>query len=80
MTSIRRTGTALALAVAFSLPSLASAEQASELCDGNKAEHKQPTAERSKPETSSDSKSDDKSSPKPEENKKPDSAQAGKTS
>jgi hypothetical protein len=80
MTSIRRTGTALALAVAFSLPTLASAEQASQLCDGNKAEQKEPTADRSKQNTSSDSKSDDRSNPKPEEKKKPDSNQTGKTS
>jgi hypothetical protein len=80
MTSIRRTGTALALAVAFSLPTLASAEQASELCDGNKAEQKQPTADRSKSNTSSDQKSEDKSQPKPEENKKPAPDQSGKTS
>ncbi|HKP62373.1 MAG TPA: hypothetical protein VJV78_36820 [Polyangiales bacterium] len=81
MTSIRRTGTALALAVAFSLPTLASAEQATQLCDGSKAEHKeQPTADRSKQNTSSEPKTDDKANQKPDENKKPDSTQTGKTS
>ena len=80
MTSIRRTGTALALAVAFSLPTLASAEQASELCDGSKAEHKeQPTADRSKSNTSSDQKPDDKSQQKQDENKKTDSNQANRS-
>jgi hypothetical protein len=81
MNSIRRTGTALALAVAFSVPTLASAEQASELCDGSKAEHKEPTADRSKQNTSSDQKSDDKTNQKPDDsNKKSEPNQSGKTS
>lgn len=82
MTSIRRTGAALALAVACALPALASAEQASELCDGSKAEQKQqPTADRSKQNSDrNDQKNDDKSNnPKPDEHKKSDATESGKS-
>jgi hypothetical protein len=62
MTSIRRNATALFVAAALSLPTLASAEQgASELCEGDKAEQKQPHAEREK---QASEKSDQKSDPK----------------
>jgi curli biogenesis system outer membrane secretion channel CsgG len=66
MTFIRRSGSALLIAAAMSLPTLASAEQApSAMCDGEKAEQKQqqqPTADRSNQDNDkSKQKSDDKS-------------------
>jgi hypothetical protein len=52
MESIRRTGTALLVALAMGVPALASAEQAPfQACDGDKAEHKTPTAQREKQDT-----------------------------
>jgi hypothetical protein len=66
MTFIQRSGSALLIAAAMSLPTLASAEQAaSPMCDGSKAEQKeqqQPTANRSNQDNDkSKQKSDDKS-------------------
>lgn len=78
MNLIRRTGTILTIAAALSLPALASAEQApTEACEGNKAEHKQPTAESTtKVNTQkSDSKQPtEKSEQKPAEKPAPDQA------
>lgn len=82
MTLIRRTGGALLIAAAMSLPTLASAEQApSAMCDGTKAEHKEqqqpPTADRSNQDNDkSKQKSDDKS----DSNKSSDKNQTGKQS
>ena len=65
MASIRRTGSALLVAAALSVPALASAEQASELCEGAKAEQKETTADRSgKQSTDKSAKTGDKSDQK----------------
>jgi hypothetical protein len=80
MTSIRRIGSAFVFTAALSLPILASAEQAATpACEGDKAEHKQPTAERSKQESD---KSDQKQDPKTDRKAgdKAASSQTGKTS
>jgi hypothetical protein len=80
MTSIRRIGSAFVFTAALSLPILASAEQAATpACEGEKAEHKQPTAERSKQEAD---KSEQKQDPKSDRktNDKVDPAQSGKSS
>jgi hypothetical protein len=82
MSLIRRSGSALLIAAAMSLPTLASAEQApSELCDGMKQADKQqqqqaPTADRSnqsedKSKQKSDDKSDSKSNDKPSASQTP---------
>ena len=80
MTSIRRTAAALAVAAAFSLPTFASAEEPSALCDGDKAEHKQPTADQNKQTSDrSEPKNDDKSKQKTDDSKKADSSQSGRS-
>ena len=73
MNLIRRTGTILMIAAALSLPTLASAEQPSELCEGSKADHKQPTAENTtKVNTQkSDAKASEKSEQKQQQADKP---------
>jgi hypothetical protein len=81
MNAIRRTSTALLIAAALGLPTLASAEQAaSPLCDGTKADHKQPapTAEQAKQTKDKGQKSDDKAPPKSDD--KTDPSNVGKTS
>lgn len=66
MAPIRHVGRALIVAGALSLPALASAEQApSALCDGDKMEEKEPTADKSDAKRDAD-KSDEKSEPKPD--------------
>jgi hypothetical protein len=72
MAPIRHLGRTLIFAAALSLPALASAEPATETCDGDKMEEKHPTADKSAPDQSgdkqdrdgSDRKSDDKSEQK----------------
>ena len=70
MTAIRRLVPALVVVGALSLPVVASAEQApSELCEGDKMEKKEPTADKRDVKQDSDrsgKKSEDKSEPKPE--------------
>lgn len=80
MTFIRRSGSALLIAAAMSLPTLASAEQApSALCDGEKVEQKpQQSEQRANQEDKSKQKSDDKSDSKAKDKPAPD--QSGKTS
>jgi hypothetical protein len=82
MNAIRRTSSAFLIAAALGLPALASAEQAaSPLCDGTKADHKQPapTAEQAKQtKDSKGQKSDDKAPPKSDD--KTDPSNVGKTS
>jgi len=79
MASIRRTSSALIVAAALSLPTLASAEQATEACEGNKMEQKDTTADRSgKQDTSKPDKADDKSDKKVDD--KSSSRESGKTS
>jgi hypothetical protein len=81
MNAIRRTSSALLIAAALGLPTLASAEQAaSPLCDGTKADHKQPapTAEQAKQTKDKGQKSDDKAPPKSDD--KTDPSNVGKTS
>jgi len=78
MAPIRHLGRALIIAGALSVPALASAEQApSALCDGDKMEEKEPTAEKSEAKRDADKaskKTDEKSEPKS------DARQSGKTS
>ena len=67
MAPIRFLGRALTVAAALSVPSLAAAHAETTLCEGDKMEEKEPTADKSgeKRDTQrSDSKSDDKSEPK----------------
>jgi hypothetical protein len=77
MTSIRRTGLALLVSIALGLPALASADAPFEACEGDKAEHKQPTAERGTKDNAKGQKSD-KSDNKQSDKPQPD--QSGKTS
>jgi hypothetical protein len=78
MAPIRHLGRALIIAGALSIPALASAEQApTALCDGDKMEEKEPTAEKSEATRDADKASkkiDDKSE------QKRDPRQSGKTS
>jgi hypothetical protein len=78
MAPIRHLGRALIMVGALSVPALASAEQApTALCDGDKMEEKEPTAEKSEPKRDADKaskKTDDKSE------QKSDARQSGKTS
>ena len=77
MKSIRRNATTLLIAGALALPILASAVPTL-ACDGEKAEGKQPTAQRAKPKSDkADQKADEKSETKTDA--KADSAQAGKS-
>jgi hypothetical protein len=81
MNAIRRTSSALLIAAALGLPTLASAEQAaSPLCDGTKADNKQPapTAEQAKQTKDKGQKPDDKAPPKSDD--KTDPSNVGKTS
>jgi hypothetical protein len=68
--AIRHVGRALIVAGALSFSTLASAEQApTALCDGDKMEEKEPTAEKSEGKRDADKsgkKADDKAEPKPE--------------
>jgi hypothetical protein len=68
--AIRHVGRALIVAGALSFSAVASAEQApSELCDGDKMEEKEPTADRSDAKRGADKagkKTDDKVEPKPD--------------
>jgi hypothetical protein len=78
MAPIRSIGRTLVLAGALSLPGLALAEQPTELCDGDKMEDKEPTAEKSDPKQDGDKaskKTDDKSEQKRDakQTQKPDS-------
>ena len=72
MASIRHVGRALIVAGALSFSALASAEQApTELCDGDKMEEKEPTAEKSDAKRNAEKsgkKVDDKAEPKPDVN------------
>jgi hypothetical protein len=78
MASIRRIGRALVVAGALSFPGLAAAEQPTGMCDGDKMEEKEPTAEKSEAKQNGDKaskKTDDKSEQKRDakETRKPDS-------
>jgi hypothetical protein len=69
MALIQHLGRTLIFAAALSLPAMASAEQATEACDGDKMEEKHPTADKSTADQNddkrdadgSDRKADDKS-------------------
>jgi hypothetical protein len=80
MTNVRRTSTAFAMALALGLPALASAEQpATPLCDGQKAETKQPSAESAKQtKAKSGEKNADKQAPKSDDKAAP--VESGRTS
>lgn len=67
MAPIRILGRALVVAGALSIPALASAHDATSLCEGGKMEEKEPTAEKSSSKRDADKadkKADDKSAPK----------------